>query len=154
MNLDYESDRYKYIIIIAGGIGITPYISILEHIYELCKNKKLVNLKRTNVTWIMKDLSLYNDFRFFFDLYQKDISDFNIYVTQQKTEDDMNSYKKINIRMKRPQIDAIISKYMNYGINHSEIGVMCCGPQKLIYDTIDVCTKYDIELIHEFFSGN
>jgi predicted ferric reductase len=40
ITIDYTKDKYKYIFSVAGGIGITPIISVLQDINYLYENKK------------------------------------------------------------------------------------------------------------------
>jgi NAD(P)H-flavin reductase len=149
MDLKYEEDKFKYIIIVAGGIGITPYISICSHITSLYQERKIKNLKRCSIIWTMKDALLYEDFEDYFKHYNQDISDINIYITQEK---EINQFERdIRVFYHRPNIHDIITKYTTYGVDSKEIAVLCCGPRALTLEAIRVCADSDIPLIHEIF---
>ena len=56
-NLSFNYRRYGSLVLVGGGIGITPIISIIKDIYEKCEVKRAKNnshcMKNVHLLWIM-----------------------------------------------------------------------------------------------------
>ena len=91
LSVNYKNEKYKNIIIIAGGIGITPMISILEDINKSYTNNELSHIKKVYFYWIITHMSLYDAFKKYFTNLNKDIFEFKVYTTKKTSITNMFS---------------------------------------------------------------
>ena len=80
INYKYRENIYKNIIIIAGGIGITPFLSIIKEIDELYLCNKLSKLKKITFIWIIPHESMVEYFNNIFSSLDNDLFKFKIYI--------------------------------------------------------------------------
>jgi hypothetical protein len=60
--LTVRLSRYDRIVLVCGGIGITPVISLLEHVIAHLDDEKYRNLKQIDLHWVVRGLApLYTD---------------------------------------------------------------------------------------------
>lgn len=152
LNIDYNQNKYKYFIFVAGGIGITPFFSILKDIDSMCQ--KLDKLISIILIWIIPHQSL------FYDLYEflvKTNSKIKVivYVTKCNVDFDLGEVQLIcnkpliEIHYIRPYIDTIITKfYKTFNVEDKYVCVACCGSKTIIKDTLETSYKLGI---HNFF---
>ncbi|KAJ2352106.1 hypothetical protein GGF43_003840, partial [Coemansia sp. RSA 2618] len=149
--------EYHSNIIVAAGIGITPYIAALEHVLDQCASNIPVRTTQTTrdallpqriyLVWVFRDISLLclmlpalqrlrNDAR------ARDIVVPCLYVTgavdaeHEGTVSDVfgrpmvRLYNGIRISQGRPPLARMVS-YMAGKHPNSRMGVFCCAPRKL-----------------------
>ena len=149
INIDYTNKKYKYLILIAGGIGITPILSILYDIHH--NYTKYKHIKHVYLIWIVPHSSMVEGLIFLLVYLDKKIFTINIYSTCNKIEDGFtNDYFEIQNR--KPKISNIINYlYDDDKMISSELGVSCCGPYSLSTDVIITCSKLNIDICNENF---
>jgi len=147
--LDYKQDNYKSIICVAGGIGITPFISILNHISELYYLRKIKNLKKVYLIWIMPHISLFNEFNERLLLFNKKIIDVKIFITNKNNNIDLENYY-FDIKYEKP----ILSKYIKKLLYDSKISakytcLTCCSSSNISQELYKICNKLKINMYNE-----
>jgi predicted ferric reductase len=151
--IDYNSSKYSHIIGIAGGIGITPIISILQDISDKQNREKNIvgDKKRVFFIWIVSHVSLVTPFSSYIKKLDLSCIEIKIYITQNVIMD-IHLIPYVNIYNKRPKIDYLINEILlENNIINTEIGIMCCGPKSLSQDVIDVCNIHNIDCSIEMF---
>lgn len=144
--IDYNSSKYSHIIGIAGGIGITPILSILQDISDK-QNRE----KRIFLIWIVSHVSLVTPFTSYIKKLDLSFIEIKIYITQNVIMD-THLIPYVNIYNKRPKIDYLINEMLlENNIINTEIGIMCCGSKSLSQDVIDVCNIHNIDSSIEMF---
>jgi NAD(P)H-flavin reductase len=153
----YIDNMYDNIIIVAGGIGITPMITILDDINKRYNKNQLNKLKNVRMVWVLKNTYLYISFNKYFSNLNKQLFDIHIYITQKindfeidstlslKFEDIINCH---DISNKRPNIKKLLKKYTKYYKNNI---VFCCGPMTLNDEIIKLCSEMNIDYSIEKF---
>ena len=160
ISVNYKNDKYENIIIIAGGIGITPFISILQQINLLYNKKKLLNLKKIYFYWIIRHISIYHAFKKYFMKLNQSIFEVKIYTTKKNIineyetpdyylssyENDPKSFSFIN---EKPNISFILNRiFSKYNKNTV---TLTCGPSKLTTEILDICNRFNVDISVEVF---
>jgi NAD(P)H-flavin reductase len=146
INLDYS--KYKSIVTIAGGIGITSILSILSHINELIYLKKINNLQNILFIWIIPHTSLLDYFNKYIIHLDHEITDINIFVTKQEQINDLPIY----IKFEKPNIKNELKKYREQKmLYYNDIAIITCGPERLITDVKNISNELNIDLFCEDF---
>ena len=148
VTINYEKNKYKFILGIAGGIGITPIISVLQNINYLFMEKKLSNLQKIVLIWVASHKSLVKPF---LSLFHKlsDIFEINIYITRGKDVEHEIPFKTY---FERPKISNLIHAFIDdFGIVTTDMAVLNCGPESLSKDIIKTCSELNIDISNENF---
>ena len=142
IKLNYD---YSYILNIANGIGITPFISILNDIEE----KKRNVIKKVLLIWIIPDVSFFIPFKQIFEkMINMHFIDLRIYLT--KNGDNENGFTFIN---EKPKIYNIIENFIQENkIKDKELGVISCGSPSLINDVYKASVDFKFDLYNETFN--
>ena len=155
--------RYKTIMCVGAGIGVTPFASILKSIwYRQQKNNDLAKVKKIYFYWVCPDT---NAFEWFADLLlslenqmcekgQADLLEYNIYLTRGWATSDvwniaLHDFDKedaitgLNQKTNfgRPDWDKIFSKIYDTH-KGTNMGVFFCGPAGLSHDLHKLANKY------------
>ena len=149
LDVCYRDNKYKHILLIANGIGITPFISILRDIDILYKNKKLSKLKKVVMVWIIPHSSYIENFAKLLDF--KGIISIKIYVTR---SDFIEGTYPICMSIVNKKIDIkdYIPNYMVLNhITNKDIGIISCGSKSLLSDVHEICKKLKVDLYNENF---
>ena len=144
-----NKDRYKMILFIAGGIGVTPLNSIANDL--LYKHQDGTRaLKKIHFVWAIRSLELMramndNDGRgspaersTIFDPQQlaNEIIDLNVYLTKGTTTavDEELDTKLDVVKEGRPNLDEIFKEMKQTALKEGEshVAVLVCGPSKLV----------------------
>ena len=159
ISVNYKNDTYETIIIIAGGIGITPMISILQDINDLYENKKLLRLKKVYFYWIISHISLYDAFKKYFKDLNKNIFEVKIYTTKKFTLNEFeidyysssieNNNESISFINNKPNITYILN--MIFSKNNKNTVILTCGPSKLTDEIFMVANRFNINISVELF---
>jgi hypothetical protein len=156
---DYKNNKYKEIILISNGIGITPMINIFEEIYNLSLSNSLSNLQKIVFIWIVPHPSFIEPFTDVFDTQHNIVKiniEIKIFVTKQlEYNDNLNnfSYSKYNVIYRKPMIESEIVN-LTLSINKNQrknVCVLCCGSTNLIGDVELACVNLNIDLYKESF---
>lgn len=141
---------YKHILCVANGIGITPFISILEDINTLHKQNKLTVLKEVIFVWIVPTEKFIIPFQ---DLltFDKTLIKIVIFVTKSNTNQILE-HGFYDIIYKKPLIYDYIENYMNLNtITNKDMCVLSCGSESLNIDVNKFCSKFNVDLYNENF---
>lgn len=152
LSIDYKNNNYENIFIVAGGIGITPLISILDDINNLCEKQKLSKLKRVRIFWIMKDISLFDSFKKYFIDLNKEIFKFKIYTTKNKNKTLFETYldsSPFTFINERPNISYILNK--KFLETNKNKAIITCGPTSLTNDVISISNNFKVDISIENF---
>ena len=153
--MDYNLNKYEYIINIANGIGITPFISILNNIFELYNENKLDKLKKCIFIWIVPEILYIKPFLKYFKIFYN-IIDIQIFVAKNicsinNLEEEYCEYIKI-INYKPNIFDHISSFLKIHNIKDPKnTCIISCGSPTLLKDIHNACYKFKIELFNENF---
>ena len=156
--VNIDSPRYKLIVIIAGGIGITPMQSIYnELLIQHIRGRPFIKVK---LIWSLRDIGMLNSIANHVDsLYDKkdilpsQISMFkkcnlvnlqftkvmepNFYLTKNVTLEDKNELENkynANIHLGRPNFPKIMDEICALAIENNlhDVAVLSCGPKGMI----------------------
>jgi NADPH oxidase len=162
-------------IVVATGIGITPYISFIKEIIYKYKNKTIDIKFKCNIIWIIRNTDDISWFKNILAIVSKtvpvNILDIKIFLTE-KIEEERNFMKKmgslekpniiedeigIEIYHGRPVIKNIIFDYINtLGRSKVKINIFCCSIKAVKKETKIVCQaltskNYNLNFIEEVF---
>jgi len=122
----------KSVLLVAGGIGITPFASILEDLLE--RESPLVSF-----IWVIRTVELTEPFRDLLTRAQdSDKVSIEIYVTKHPAYSDAldvarSSFPGIIFKEGRPNmLVAVDNMNKTTGDNTNEVGVYACGPAPLV----------------------
>lgn len=147
--------RYRASICVAGGIGITPFASYINHLLSLPKHRvKDLKLKRLELVWVCRKA---HNLLWFADVIKKlrrklwteevpDLFAVTFHVTRKTDvelgiEFDWSQLDGIRVVRKRPDIKA---KFHEFSRTHPKctVGVFCCGPKTLVSTVEKTCSSY------------
>ena len=157
--------KYSKIVLIGAGIGITPYSSILRHIWYISKNSNEIKLKKIYFFWVCPSL---DTFEWFGVLLQEleiemrnknkeDFLEYKLYLTRgwslreakqiainHSDQHDLFTGLKQKTNYGRPNFEQFFSQLVenNTKTIKEEIGVFFCGPKSLSKDIHSLCNKY------------
>lgn len=148
-------EDYESVLLLAGGIGVTPMAAILDDLYERCKTSKPRRLERVTFCWSVqsKDVLVCME-----DLIKKIKAnpnpvagvEFNVqvYVTRGKEESELHmcgrpKFQGIFESAARPKDGA--GKEWN-------VGVLACGPESMIVECQKQAMESGFDFHKEIFS--
>lgn len=145
--------RYRTVLLIAGGIGITSFISILKSLPYNIEREKDTYIKKMQIHWMCKNI---HDFQHFIndlykikcklDEYDNNLLELYFYVTQDNTISNTlhttfpKTIEFINGRPDFNQVFEKLNKNSNYTNNY--IKLIVCGSQKLHNNIYKIKQKY------------
>jgi predicted ferric reductase len=173
--VDIDSPRYKLVLLVCGGIGVTPMQSILnESIIQYLRGRPFIKIK---FIWSLRSEDVVDSVAGHEDnVYDKkdlderlirdsnadniisynlsDVVDTEIYLTRNGSEKIKNRLEKryrTNVFLKRPNFDTIFDEMKDVALKNGEkdIAVLTCGPSRLVSNVFSKCysltKKYDHE---------
>lgn len=152
----FQYNRYKEIILISSGIGITPMISVLRDTFLSPRKESMV--KTVTLIWVCRDLQLFRYYeytlnelvtmsnknpklpRFTLMIYTKE-RDANLRYVKSETPNIPEFFRQFTLK--------------NVSLNR-RIVVIVCGSNHLIHDTWDACientsNKIQYDYYHDVF---
>jgi len=146
INLDYS--KYKNIITIAGGIGITSVLSVLGYMNELIYLKKMKNIRNILFVWVIPHTSMLDYFNKYIIKLEHEVTDIIIFVTKQEIDTTFPIY----INFEKPNIKNIVKEYSEQkSLNSKDIAIISCGSERLLKDIKTVSNELSIDLFCEDF---
>jgi NAD(P)H-flavin reductase len=143
LNFDYKN-KYNSILLISGGIGFTPMLSILHEINE---NKFKFHYIKTTFIWILKHESLVEPFKNIISNLDSNFIDIQIYITNYKnTIDDFN----VPVILSKPNLTEIITNFASTDISYKKC-IYCCGPVSINNEVKELSSKFNIDVSSEVF---
>lgn len=153
-----ETFDFKNVMLIGGGIGVTPFASILKSVRYRLEQTGQTALNKVYFYWICRDK---NSFEWFSDLLaaleQANLNQFleiNTYLTAQMSVDEIRNVMygldseadqitglQSPTHFGRPNWDQIFSEKAKMH-NGQPIGVFFCGPNVLSKQLYQYCRKY------------
>lgn len=156
----------KYAILVAAGIGVTPFASILKSMLHRSKDKSSgMQLEKVHFYWLNRDQKSFEWFVELLSQIENDdtnhLFDINLYLTGAQQKSDMKSYTlfaamdlmhsrtqvdlitglKSRTQTGRPDWDAIFSQIAKEHAPH-KVDVYFCGPPGLSNQLKTLCDKY------------
>jgi NAD(P)H-flavin reductase len=148
ISVDYTKNKYQYIFAIAGGIGITSIISVLQDMNYLYNNKKLNKIKKIVLIWVVKHYSLVKSFSSLLDTLEP-IFEIYIYISRRSNDSIVSQF---NVTFEKPNISNIIYAFIDDDkICSKDMAVICCGPLRLTDDINRLCSRLNIDISNENF---
>ena len=151
----YYKYNYEYVINIANGIGITPFISILKDINYNIENNKY-KLKKVIFIWIIPEIMFLSPF--IYNLQNLNNIEIQIFLTKSNmicnSEYENNIFNFCQIFYKKPNMFEHISLLIkNNNIQDmKKTCVLYCGSESLLKDVYSVTTHFGIEIFNETFN--
>jgi predicted ferric reductase len=155
---------FRRSICIAGGIGITPFLSVISFLMSDDYRLQATKLEKLHVIWIvkyMKDVSLMKTF--FSDLQDKsndrkhlrDLLTIDVYLTRDESRDDgdpkLLGYQKVIVTVGKPNVMQVLSTFETSTENERteskkhKTGVFCCGPASLLNEVKETTRKLNLK---------
>jgi NAD(P)H-flavin reductase len=142
ISVDYKN--YENIICVAGGIGITPIINVLQDI----DYNKYQKIKKVYLIWVITNSSLIKPFNFILEKLNKNLVEIQIYCTNKNDIEDV----ELDIKYEKPNISNVMHSYLQDNcIENINTCVLCCGPTSLSNDVIKTCSRVNITYSNENF---
>jgi len=154
--------NYNHIVLIAGGIGITPCHSIFSSLlYQYEQKLQEMNdsyIPNIDLFWIVRSKDLFNIFLSTWQSYERNINSnkFNLhfYVSSRIPSESANIEKYIpNTRIKyeygRPNINEELA-FLQHSNNNYNL-VFACGPHALVQDANQAATQFGAHFFEESF---
>ena len=154
--INLDSEEYQTLLLICGGIGITPIQSYAKNLlYEIKRGRKI---KKIIFIWSGRNPGFLDNGVIVDEIYQKLNFDnnknfFEIFLHLTKNENlnflqekkNFSDLKKNSIYLKRPNYESHFKNLNEFcqRENIKKIGVMTCGPKRMMDSVISLCHKYD-----------
>ncbi|EAU83948.1 NADPH oxidase isoform 2 [Coprinopsis cinerea okayama7 len=165
--------KYETVLLVGGGIGVTPFASILKHIWYRMNNltdAKPTRLSKVYFTWVIKDFGTAEWFHSLLHAIEEEDTqnriEINIYLTAKLKEDEVNNIIVQDVGAEkdaitslrapthfgRPNWDRVFGSLCE---KHPEtdVGVFFCGPAPLSKTLHSMCNKYSTPKGTRFFYG-
>lgn len=165
--------NYETIVLIGAGIGVTPFASILKHIWYRMNNlanAKPTRLSKVYFTWVIKDFGAAEWFHSLLHAIEEEDTqnriEINIYLTARIKEDDVNNIIVQDVGAEKDAITSLRAPthfgrpnwdrvFTSLTEKHPEtdIGVFFCGPAVLSKTLHTMSNKYSSPKGTRFFYG-
>ncbi|KAK8777375.1 hypothetical protein V5799_029280, partial [Amblyomma americanum] len=134
--------RNAITVCIAGGIGITPFVSFFNHIIS---SKAQLRVERLHLVWVSRSVSMFATFadhltNLHYEMWKQNLPDFftmELYVTQGNPHDSISSefwqkYQLLanRIRVGRPDWSLLFREWQAV-YQRQKVAVFSCGPPSL-----------------------
>ena len=157
-------ERYKMMLMISGGIGVTPMQSLTnELLYEAQSDGR--ELKKLHFVWAIRSLEMLqamkdtgNEITSDPSIYGKNdlakgVFEFSLYLTRKNINDDtaidnienaLVGNSDINLRQGRPDLDQTFQKMKKAAVEEGEryVAVCVCGPRVMVDACRDASRRY------------
>jgi predicted ferric reductase len=150
----FDIKRYRTVILVAGGVGVTPCIAMIRELFNSQMEDNFGNVEKVHLIWSCQDSTTLTWFSKHFEQsvfgtrnqleFKKDI-----YLTR---ETNPNFFEE-GVSLGRPDIDAIFES-INRAVEYDSIervAVIACGPSPLVNATWDATTRLSTGKTHYDF---
>jgi predicted ferric reductase len=142
-------ELYSHVVIVGGGVGSIPMLSLLTHLARMHANGEL-NVRRVWFIWAMRHLDLVREWA---DIptnaveFAPDVFHCELYLTKRygdaTIQDLQTDFKHITVKCGRPQCQEIFQRF-EHGVNVraneiGRIGVFVCGAEGMIKNISKAC---------------
>jgi NADPH oxidase len=146
-----DCKRYKMIMLVSGGIGVTPMYSIGNDLLHQIENDER-DIKKMKFIWSIRSMDLHDSMlnagsthfnsRTILDLDENDTIDIDVYLT--KGAKDIEYDKLSLVKIGRPDFDKIFKDMHDAAMNENEeaVAVLACGPGPMIDSVRDACRRW------------
>ncbi|TFK29465.1 NADPH oxidase isoform 2 [Coprinopsis marcescibilis] len=165
--------NYEAVMLVGGGIGVTPFASILKHIWYRMNNLssgKPTRLSKVYFTWVIKDFGTAEWFHSLLHAIEEEDTqnriEINIYLTARLKEDEVNNIIVQDVGAEKDAITSLRAPthfgrpnwnrvFGSLCDKHPEtdIGVFFCGPAPLSKELHKMCNVYSTAKGTRFFYG-
>jgi len=146
-----EVFKFRTVMLVGAGIGVTPFASIIKSLYHMKKNDAKCKIEKAYFFWICRDMVSFEWFQVLLRQLEEDMKEtgntflsINIYLTQRIKKDILEEYKiqqqemeldpitRLEARTKfgRPDFDTIFDE-LKEAHRGEKVGVFFCGPRIL-----------------------
>lgn len=170
-----DTFKYNKVILIGAGIGVTPYSSILKHIWFKMKNSSDLKLDKIYFFWICPSIDTFEWFGVLLqDLEREmktkqrnDLLEYKLYLTRGWSlkeakqiavnhEDKYDLFTGLEQKTNygRPNFEAFFKQLIDNKNDYAkeEVGVFFCGPKNLSAELHSVCNKNSNDRIQFFYN--
>lgn len=166
--------KYETVMLVGAGIGVTPFASILKHIWYRMNNltnaTKPTRLSKVYFTWVIKDFGAAEWFHSLLHAIEEEDTqnriEINIYLTAKLKEDEVNNIIVQDVGAEkdaitslrapthfgRPNWNRVFSTLVDKHPD-TDIGVFFCGPSVLSKELHRMSNKYSQPKGTRFFYG-
>ncbi|KZO94673.1 NADPH oxidase B [Calocera viscosa TUFC12733] len=165
--------NYEVCLLVGGGIGVTPFASILKSIWYRMKNfsrEKRTRLSKVYFVWVIRDFGMAEWFHSLLQAIEEEDTEgrieINIYLTAKLKEDDMNNILVHEVGAERDAITSLRAPthygrpnwdrvFQGISEKHpdTDCGVFFCGPPPIGKDLHVMSNKYTQPQGTRFFYG-
>jgi NADPH oxidase len=141
-----EVFHYQVMVLVAAGIGVTPFASILKTLAHQAKADKLETpLKKVAFYWVCRDEREFNSFKDIMvgiveDKAISDIFELNTYLTGEINLKTISADEKYHQYAGRPNWNRI-GKQLSDDYPGTDVGVFLCGPEAIANQLSAMCKK-------------
>jgi len=165
--------KYETVLLVGGGIGVTPFASILKFIWYRMNNfnsSKPTRLSKVYFTWVIRDFGTAEWFHSLLHAIEEQDTmnkiEINIYLTAKIKDDDMNNIIVQDVGAEKDAITSLRAPthfgrpnwdrvFPSIAEKHPQIdvGVFFCGPPALSKTLHQMSNKYSEPKGTRFFFG-
>jgi len=152
---DFQSS--KAVVLVGGGIGITPVISLFKDLYYLHNQDQTANnpIKHVTLLWVVRE---HASLKMFGPIFNRIINDttthpkfvISLHVTGTSDEDKLDTETAHTLLAKakngRPNLHTELTQIIS---KHGHTSVMVCGPAPLVKEVRNVSYAVGVEELHE-----
>lgn len=150
-----DRKRYKMVMLVSGGIGVTPMYSIgNDLLHQIVHDDR--NLKKMKFVWCIRSMDLLHSFQEVgainsgvkvFDQVtgvSSDVLNLDVYLTNKKYRDIENHHDYPEVKMGRPDFEKIFKEMHDDALKEQEsaVAVLACGPSPLMDTVRDSCRRW------------
>eukprot|EP01080_Neovahlkampfia_damariscottae_P010064 gene10064-2486_t len=141
-NTSIHYDNYQAILLAAGGIGVTPMISMLQHYSSLLQEGKTKKLQKIYFVWVVRTVDSLEWFEELFNsIKHSKYVQLIIHVTRPNEESDNLLSNKVEYEKGRPIYSDIFDEIENDFSDQRLFGCYACGPSVMISTLDKICWK-------------
>lgn len=150
-----DRKRYKMVMLVSGGIGVTPMYSIGNDLmHQIVHDKR--NMKKLKFVWSIRSMDLLHAFKdvgarnsgvTIFDeslVVSNNVLNLDIYLTNTKSRDLEYNDDYPKVQMGRPDFEKIFKEMHDTASKEQEgaVAVLACGPGPLMDTVRDACRRW------------